>query len=102
MLRPALAVSLLLVSTASAFADRIDGEWCNSNRSLIVNGPTITTPGGAVVQGTYDRHDFTYTIPANEPQAGQQAEGRLLNEENAQVRFGGGQPEVWRRCKVTS
>jgi hypothetical protein len=97
-----IAAALMLFSAVPALADRIDGEWCNANRAIVVNGPSITTPAGTVVQGQYDRHDFTYTVPANEPGAGQQVEGRLLNEENAQVRFGAGQPEVWRRCKVTS
>ncbi len=48
-----------------AFADVIDGNWCQADgRHLEIDGSTITTPGGNTIQGDYGRHTFTYTVPA--------------------------------------
>jgi hypothetical protein len=93
---------LVIACAAPAFADRIDGDWCDGARSFTINGPSIRTPGGNNIQGDYGRHDFRYTVPAGEGGAGATVDMRLLNEENVTVRYGNEEPRVWRRCKVTS
>ena len=59
-----------LAVATPAFADRIDGEWCNGTQSLQIEGPSIRTPGGNQITGDYSRHGFAYVVPANEPEAG--------------------------------
>jgi hypothetical protein len=98
----ALAFAVLAAGASPAFADRIDGDWCDGARSVTIQGPTIRTPGNNTIQGNYGRHDFTYTIPAGEPGAGGAVDLRLMNEENATVTYGSEQAKVWRRCRVTS
>lgn len=90
------------ILTAPAWADRIDGDWCDGVRSLTINGPSIRTPGNNTIQGNYGRHDFSYTIPAGEAGAGGAVEMRLMNEENVTVTYGSEPAKVWRRCRVTS
>jgi hypothetical protein len=88
----------------AAHADRIDGEWCFSTQSLQIEGPTIRTPGGAKISGTYSRHNFSYVVPAPEPEAGAEIDMQLLSEEAMVLtRKKGGKPEeTWKRCRVTS
>lgn len=92
----------LCVSVGPALADRIDGDWCNSGRSLTINGPSIVTPGGNKIAGDYGRHDFRYTVPAGETGSGAQVAMTLVNDDNVEVRFGSEAPQLWRRCRVTS
>ena len=96
------AAGLVWLLPSAAQADAIDGDWCNASRHFTIAGPTIVTPGGNRIQGQYDRHGFSYVVPANESGAGSEVVMRLMGEENVQVRFGNGQPELWRRCRVTS
>ncbi len=55
------------------------------------------------MEGAYSRHTFTYTVPASEPDAGQETAMRLLNETTVEVRVG--TPErpgvIWHRCTGT-
>lgn len=98
-----VAASGLMLAVTTARADRIDGEWCLAQSNLVIDGPTIRTPGGTVMQGIYDRHGFRYVIPANEPGAGGEIVMMLRNEETVELqRPGAAQTEIWRRCKVTS
>ena len=93
---------------ATARADQIDGEWCNSGRNFKIEGPNIQTYGGTEMTGDYDRHGFRYTVPANEPEAGTEIVMALRGEELLDLfkRPKGakenGAPESWRRCRVTS
>jgi hypothetical protein len=96
------AIGLVGVSLTPAFADRIDGEWCDGSRSVKIDGPRIVTPGGNAVSGSYGRHDFAYVIPNGEPGAGSKVDLRLMDEEHVQVSYASEPPKVWRRCKVTS
>lgn len=98
-------VGLLLCSAAPARADAIDGDWCSGDgRQISIQGPSIVTPGGTRMQGSYTRHSFDYTIPANEPQAGQPVEMRLLGETRVQVHIGPPEraPAIWNRCTGTT
>ncbi len=84
-----------------AFADVIDGDWCQADgRHMQIDGPTITTPAGNTLQGIYGRHSFTYTVPASEPAAGTTVTMRLVNETTVDLWMGvqSGDPEVWKRC----
>lgn len=83
-----------------AFADAIDGNWCQANGQLMsIRGPAIVTPGGQQITGVYDRHFFSYVIPAGEAGAGATAEIQLLSEDLAHERQRGDAPlREWRRC----
>ncbi|MEZ5823964.1 MAG: hypothetical protein R3C97_04260 [Geminicoccaceae bacterium] len=97
-----LAAALLLPATA--FADRIDGNWCASDGRLFsIDGSAIITPRGASLTGQYGRHTFAYTIPGGEPGEGGEAQMRQLNDETVHVLWPEAvEVEVWNRCDVTS
>jgi hypothetical protein len=100
-----VATSLVFIGLAGpALADAIDGDWCSEDgRRLSIKGPSIVTPGGRRMEGSYTRHSFAYTVPQTEPDAGQQTALRLLNETTVEVRVG--TPErpavMWHRCTGT-
>ncbi len=103
ILASAAAGGLLVASPA--LADRIDGKWCSpEGKHVEIEGPKITTPGGAKMEGNYTRHSFSYTVPPAEPQTGSVIYMVLLNEETMEVRIGNpvGQAAVWRRCQNIS
>jgi hypothetical protein len=103
MLRLMLLTWLALVAgAASARADAIDGQWCFGSSHFEINGPKIRTPGGNDIVGNYDRHGFSYVVPANEQGAGAQINMLLLNEETVQLTRGTSAPETWKRCKPVS
>jgi len=103
MLRLMLLTWLALVAgAASARADAIDGQWCFGSSHFEINGPKIRTPGGNDIVGNYDRHGFSYVVPANEQGAGAQIIMVLLNEETVQLTRGTSAPETWKRCKPVS
>jgi hypothetical protein len=96
---PALALSIL---AGPAFADAIDGNWCHTDgRRFVIRGPAIVTPGGKHMEGNYGRHNFSYTAPAPEPDAGQDIQMTLVNENTVHLRHGtavSATPEIWVRC----
>jgi hypothetical protein len=96
------AFATIAVLATPARADAIDGEWCLANNRFRIDGPTIVTPGGNRVQGSYTRHSFSYIVPVGETGAGTMVAMLLLNEEHVEVRNGTAHPVVWRRCQVTS
>ncbi len=104
----ATALLLAAVGTSSALADAIDGEWCREGRHFKIEGPKIRTYGGTDMQGDYNRHGFSYTVPASEPEAGTEISMVLRGEELVHLfrkPKGGGassEPESWQRCRVTS
>lgn len=108
LLRPIAGVVALLATAAPAFADAIDGQWCDSKgRTFEIEGPKIVTPGGTAMTGDYSRHDFVYVIPAGEPGTGETVEMILLGDDDLSLTTGPAtgarsQPEMWRRCSVTS
>lgn len=94
----------LLLSALPARADAIDGEWCNADGlRLVIEGRTITTPGGSKAEGAYGRHVFSYRAPAGDPDAGADVRLTLMNEvtvhhtSNASPAM-----QVWRKCKHVS
>ena len=91
---PRLAAACLLIGLAHpAWADAIDGHWCNdTNRHLEINGPSIVTPSGAHLKGDYDRHGFRYTDD------GKQIVMNLLSEITMRLKAGEGPDETWHRC----
>ena len=99
--RLAIATAAVLIATP-AFADRIDGEWCNGTQSLQIEGSNIRTPGGNQITGDYSRHGFAYVVPANEPEAGAKVVMHLVSEEQMTLTKKDKPAETWRRCKVTS
>ncbi len=96
----AIALGLAALTAMPARADSIDGTWCtDKGKRLMINGPSLTTPTGARVQGNYDRHGFTYVVPAGDPGAGGTVEMRLLGEHAMQSRSAGASSiEEWQRC----
>lgn len=98
-------VGPVVVALASpALADAIDGNWCHSDgRRFTIRGPAITTPGGNQLQGNYERHYFSYPIPAPEPRAGDTVFMTLMGEYLVHLRVGkdssnAGPVEEWKRC----
>ena len=95
----AAALSLILLGSGAARADAIDGDWCHASGSrLSIDGPKIVTPGGASITGQYDRHHFTYVIPANEPGAGATVNMILISELQMRLKPPSGEEQLWRRC----
>ncbi len=93
-----LAVGLVALSAPPARADAIDGHWCTPDgMRLTIEGPRITTPGGAQMRGEYDRHGFAYDAPPSEPGGGGRVTMRLMGETMMRVQ-GRGLDPVWRRC----
>ena len=102
-----LGLALALGLAASpAWADSIDGNWCQAGgKRITIAGPSIVTPGGARIQGEYDRHHFSYVIPANEPGAGGTVLMTLMGEYRVAVRTGADASAAanaeavdWQRC----
>jgi len=95
---------VLLLAPGSARADAIDGNWCHTDgRRFTIRGPAIVTPGGNSLQGNYERHYFSYPIPAAEPRAGETVFMTLMGEYLVHLRVGGeassaGPVEEWNRC----
>lgn len=98
-----LAAGLLLALAAGqpAYADAIDGHWCHRDgRRLSIAGPQIVTPGRHRITGSYFRHAFSYTVPANEPGAGTTIKMTLIDENTVHLRVGGDpETQVWYRCR---
>jgi hypothetical protein len=96
------AMVALLVYAGPAFADAIDGDWCRDDgKRMSISGPEIRTPGGQQTRGDYDRHYFSYVVPAGEPGAGETVSITLLSEYLAHARQGSTNApvQVWNRCQ---
>ena len=105
MFRACAVAAFVFVLAEPAVADAIDGDWCGAKGlRLSIRGPEITTPSGVTLRGDYHRHQFSYTAPPGDADAGVQIDLRLLSEEwmNLYRLKDGkpGEPELWRRCKV--
>lgn len=101
--RVAIAFAVLIaagLASPAARADAIDGQWCAiDGKRLDINGPRIRTPGGAQIQGDYDRHAFRYVVPAAEAGAGGTVNMRLLSDEVMHLTPpGSANVQVWNRC----
>jgi hypothetical protein len=96
----------LMVFAAPAFADAIDGDWCQKDgRRLSIRGPQIVTPGGKQLEGEYARHSFSFIVPPTEPGAGETAFMQLLDENTVHLRHGTAAdsvPETWIRCSPST
>ena len=94
-------VCALLLAAQPARADAIDGDWCRADgKRMSIRGPAIVTPGGKQIQGDYDRHFFSYVVPAGEAGAGNKVSITLLGEYLAHAREGeAGALQEWRRCQ---
>ncbi|MFZ1815084.1 MAG: hypothetical protein WBO55_14890 [Rhizobiaceae bacterium] len=99
----ALTVAISLVA-APAFADRIDGNWCNpAGGNLHIEGDTIRIPSGRTLLGEYGHHSFRYVAPHGENDEGAEITMIQRSEEEMTL-FRGSNPdgETWRRCSATS
>ena len=101
------AFVFLVVFPTVAYADKIDGAWCNEQGGHIeIDGPKITLSDKTTFQGQYARHFFLYTVPAGEAQAGAQIYLQLRDEEDmTSFTVKDGQnvdPVAWKRCAETS
>ncbi|MBT3766808.1 MAG: hypothetical protein HOB79_03865 [Rhodospirillaceae bacterium] len=92
----------LLFTPGFAGADQIDGDWCTKEgRRLNIEGPKIRTPGGTVMTGEYDRHNFAYVVPKGEPGAGVKITMEQLDDDIMHMRQGdGSKPKEWNRCRM--
>jgi hypothetical protein len=91
----------LLGFSGAAFADAIDGDWCQADgKRMSISGPAIVTPGGRQMNGDYSRHSFSYVIPSGEDGAGATMSIQLRGEYLAHARAGTDAPiQEWRRCQ---
>ena len=98
-----LATCLTLFSAGTALADSIDGTWCMTDgRSLSIDGPKLITPAGTRMTGNYDRHGFSYTVPAPETGAGATVKMVLMGETMFSLTRSDRQgTAIWRRCTIT-
>jgi hypothetical protein len=111
-MRYAVLLSSLLVGAClstflagPAWADAIDGTWCQADgRIMEIKGPAVTTPGGTETIGNYSRHSFSYEVPDGETPAGAIVRMVLVNEDIVHLKVGedAGEAEVWQRCDTTS
>lgn len=99
------AVLAVLFGPSPVLADAIDGNWCNGAKRLEISGAKIVTPGGNTIEGIYGRHDFTYTVPAGEPGAGNTVDMDLLGDDDLRLWPDGRSPDpqkagaqMWKRC----
>lgn len=93
------ASALVALQAATALADAIDGDWCHADgRRLSISGPDITTPAGTKLKGDYDRHHFSYVVPAGEPGSGATVAMVLLGELHMRLKPATGEEQDWRRC----
>jgi hypothetical protein len=89
----------LAFASAPALADAIDGNWCHPDgRRFEIAGPTIVTPNKTRTQGQYDRHYFSYVVPASDPGAGTAIAMTLLGETTVRIKSGDRPEETWTRC----
>lgn len=96
-------VGLFLLLGSSAWADALDGEWCNKNHGkLTIDGPSIITPGGRQVTGRYSRHRFDYVAPADDWQAGKTIVILQSSETMMTLKAGDGPAEQWAPCLFSS
>jgi len=97
----AAVTAMLLALVSPALADAIDGDWCRADgKRMSIRGPAIVTPGGKETRGDYNRHFFSYIVPAGEPGAGNKVSITLLSEYLAHAREGDDAPvQEWRRCQ---
>lgn len=92
-------VALAALFGGPALADAIDGDWCHADgRRLSISGPDIVTPGGTRLKGDYDRHHFSYVVPAAEPGAGATIYMILMGELQLRLKPPAGEEQLWRRC----
>jgi hypothetical protein len=94
--------SVLTLIAGGARADAIDGDWCRADgKRMSIRGPEIVTPGGQQTRGDYDRHHFSYVVPAGEAGAGEAVAITLLSEYLAHARQGSDAAPIqeWRRCQ---
>tara|TARA_B100000315_G_scaffold227727_1_gene235901 strand:+ start:1383 stop:1706 length:324 start_codon:yes stop_codon:yes gene_type:complete len=94
-----LSIVFALGFTGPVQADAIDGTWCHKGQRVKIEGPIIITPSGKRVEGEYDRHQFSYKIPAGENYAGESADFVVQHDELAhRTRSGSSQFEEWEPC----
>jgi hypothetical protein len=99
-----LVIFASCIAASTAWADAIDGKWCDGAKQIAIEGPKITLPSGKSYQGDYTRHSFDFIVPDNEESAGDQLRMMLQGEELMHLQRtpkGTGQAgpiEAWRRC----
>lgn len=100
----ALAAAGLFAMPSRSQADAIDGDWCHANgKRMSIRGPDIVTPAGSKTRGDYDRHHFSYVVPAGESDAGANVQIVLRGEYLALSRTGeAAEWQEWRRCSATT
>lgn len=101
-LTAATAGLLLALSTGTALADRIDGNWCSPDglTNVHIDGPELTLSPGITITGQYTRHEFLYSLPEGDPDAGTEVYMRQLSEEQVNVFIGEAEPVIWHRCRA--
>ena len=99
--------TLAALFPSAAFADSIDGDWCDKDGShLRIDGPTIELKPGKILQGKYARHAFSYFEPKGDSEFDTEIFFILRSEdEMRRVRDSAVMPEhadIWQRCETNS
>lgn len=99
-------IACFCVLPLSAYADALDGDWCNKdNEKLTIEGSTVTTPNGDKISGNYGRHQMTFDTPSGGWRAGSSILMQQHSEESMSMYTKGTNSissEPWTRCGVIS
>ena len=96
-------LSAIPLFTVPAWADSLDGDWCNPiDGKLTIDGSKIITPGGVRVTGNYGRHRFEYLAPSGDWQAGRSIVIQQFGEQLMELSAGDQPGKKWRPCQVVS
>jgi hypothetical protein len=98
-----LLIAGLLLTPSLAWADALDGDWCHpTDGKLTIDGAVITTPSGKQINGSYGRHRFEYTAPADDWHAGKSIVIQQFSEQLMELTVQGETSRQWRPCQVVS
>ncbi len=100
--------TFLSFGISAAYADAIDGDWCNevNGAHLRIDGATIELQSGQTITGDYSRHAFRYVAPVGTAEAGATIDFVLRSEDQMRrMRTPDAMPDhedLWRRCQPIS
>lgn len=91
--------ALTLFAGMPAQADAIVGAWCSEKgRRFAIEDSSVTTTRGTRLSGTYTRHTFNFSLPAEEADAGAAVDMLLQGETQVRLTIGAAGVKPWRQC----
>ncbi|MEQ9490272.1 MAG: hypothetical protein RIM72_14895 [Alphaproteobacteria bacterium] len=105
----ALAALLAVFNAVGVQASSIDGAWCGpSGDRIVIDGKSVTTPGGQSATGKDKGRAFRFTLPDGEAGAGTEfwlepePDGRLRVSRLRDSTIGPPPHDAWTRCDPVS